>query len=181
MQCKFYADSNHLDLIQWFRVPDNWPVLPIWNSFGHPSWQGGEYNHDPTDYPGQVGIVNKNVSYSKGGPLPLLFNPTKFCGTIAQWQTGSTYGVDPPLVFTDYLYSNCCLGSDRPFRRGGIKMGGSAQFPQTFQSAGGIRVGYTAFAGEFSSSGGIRVGGAAALPSTFVSTGGIAVGGQASF
>lgn len=127
---------------------------------------------------GQVGTYLGMTRYDKGKPPPIVISPTHFCGTPEMFLDGATTD-DPPLTWTDFGYSECCL-DNKPhnFWHGGVGAGGAANVDRLFSGIGGASVGGAAdITYLFASEGGIKCGGGADVSRLFVSTGGCKVGG----
>lgn len=160
-------------------MPVGWPSLPIFHAFGNPVWQGGEYSYDPGV--GQVGVIDDQIDWDDGVRGPLIFNPTHFCGKVTQWQNGSIQGVNPPLTWTDFGYSTCCLEApDNNFGAGGMKVGGSAViFHADFLAGGMLNGGSSIIFLSYSPAGGAKFGGSSSYADFYYSTGGMLNGGSA--
>jgi hypothetical protein len=119
-EMQFWANKQERCPVRWYRVPLDTPALPFPHYFLAPGMDGRllggknrvgleglEFYVPPGDPGMPVGCHHKLIKYDKGTLPAGWHRPTRWIGTLRQWQQGSTVGRDRPLIFQGYCSTGC--------------------------------------------------------------------------
>lgn len=110
-EVKPWANRPETVLVRTYRVPFDTPSLPFDHRFLVPDWDGMEFSYDPSEDPGvtqaAIGFRPKRVRYDRGATPAGWRPPTHFVGTLEQWQTGSVWPRDQPLIWQAGFSTAC--------------------------------------------------------------------------